>query len=79
MVAIFGVHGWRWEWARGVREIVLALDADPAGLQGWRELARQGVLRGKQIAFLPPEAYRGHKDVSEAWAAGVLTVGDWPA
>ena len=26
-VAIFGVNGWRWEWAQGVREIVLALDS----------------------------------------------------
>lgn len=39
----------------------------------------QGVLRGKRVAFLPPEAYGGHKDVNEAWVAGVLTVGNWPA
>src|SRR5262249_51957485 len=39
VVAIFGVQGWRWEWAREVRELVFALDADPAGQQQWRELA----------------------------------------
>jgi hypothetical protein len=39
VVAIFGVQGWRWAWARAV---------------------------------LPAAAYGGCKDVSEAWAAGVL-------
>lgn len=62
-----------------MREIVLAMDEDPAGLQGWHVLARQGVLRGKRVAFLPPEAYGGHKDLNEAWVAGVLSVGEWPA
>ena len=42
VVAIFGVHGWRWEW---VRELVFALDADRAGQQQWRQLARQAALR----------------------------------
>lgn len=36
-------------------------------MRRWRELARQTWLRGKQVAFLPPEAYGGHKDVNEAW------------
>jgi DNA primase len=31
VVAIFGVQGWRWDWAREVRELVFALDADAAG------------------------------------------------
>src|SRR5882762_1021493 len=26
VVAIFGVQGWRWDWAREVRELVFALD-----------------------------------------------------
>src|SRR5262245_30588269 len=77
-VALFGVHGWRWAWMRTVRDVVLALDADATGQQQWCTLARQAVLRGKQVAVLPPEAYGGHKDVNAAWAAGVLTVGDWP-
>ncbi len=77
-VATFGVDGWRWEWARDVRQLVLALDADEAGQRAWRELARHAVLRGKRVAFLPPEAYGGHKDASEAWAAGALRVGEWP-
>ncbi len=79
VVAIFGVQGWRWDWGREVRELVFALDADPAGQQQWRQLARQAALRGKQVAVLPPEAYGGQKDVSAAWAVGVLAVGAGPA
>jgi DNA primase len=75
VVAIFGVQGWRWEWAREVRELVFALDADPAGQQQWRQLARQAALRGKQVAVLPVAAYGGCKDVSDAWVTGVLAVG----
>jgi hypothetical protein len=75
VVAIFGVQGWRWDWVRAVRELVLALDADAAGQQQWRQLARQAALRGKRVAVLPTAAYGGCKDVSEAWATGVLTVG----
>ena len=78
VVAIFGVHGWRWEWVREVRELVFALDADAAGQQQWRQLARQAALRGKRVAVLPPEVYGGYKDVNEAWMAGVLTVGKRP-
>jgi len=79
VVAIFGVQGWRWDWVREVRELVFALDADPAGQQQWRQLARQAALRGKQVAVLPTAAYGGYKDVNEAWAAGVLAVGVGPA
>jgi DNA primase len=78
VVAIFGVQGWRWEWAREVRELVFALDADAAGQQQWRQLARQAALRGKQVRVLPTAAYGGYKDVNEAWAAGVLAVGTGP-
>jgi DNA primase len=79
VVAIFGVQGWRWEWAREVRELVFALDADAAGEQQWRSLARQAALRGKRVAVLPAAAYGGCKDISDAWATGVLTVGAGPA
>ena len=75
VVAIFGVQGWRWDWAREVRALVFALDADPAGQQQWRQLGRQEALRGKQVAVLSAAAYGGYKDVSAAWAAGVLAVG----
>jgi len=78
VVAIFGVQGWRWDWAREVRELVIALDADSAGQQQWRQLARQAALRGKQVAVLPATAYGGHKDVNEAWVAGTLAVDAWP-
>jgi len=73
-VAIFGMQGWRWAWSMDVRELVFALDADAAGEQPWQALARQAALRGKRVAVLEPEAYGGQKDVSVAWAAGVLTV-----
>jgi hypothetical protein len=77
VVAIFGVQGWRWDWAREVRELIIALDADSAGQQQWRQLARQAALRGKQVAVLPVAAYGGHKDVNEAWVAGTLAVHTW--
>jgi hypothetical protein len=78
VVAIFGVHGWRWGWAREVRELTFALDADAAGQHHWRNLARQAALRGKRVAVLPPAAYGGYKDVNEAWMAGALRIGAWP-
>jgi hypothetical protein len=84
-VAIFGVDGWRWEWAREIREIILCLDTDEAGQAAREELARQAAMRGKRVAYLPPEALGGHKDLSDAWAAGVLQLapsesisGIWP-
>jgi DNA primase len=79
VVAIFGVQGWRWDWAREVRELVFALDADAAGQQQWHQLARQAALRGKRVAVLPAAAYGGCKDVSDAWATGVLAVDAGPA
>jgi hypothetical protein len=79
VVALCGVQGWRWAWAREVRELVFALDADAAGQPQWRQLARQAALRGKRVAVLEPAAYGGYKDASEAWTAGVLAVGPGPA
>jgi hypothetical protein len=64
----------RWGWAREVRALVVALDADAAGQQQWRQLARQVALRGKHMAVLPAAAYGGHKDVNAAWVAGTLAV-----
>jgi Toprim-like len=78
VIAIFGVQGWRWDWAQEVRELVFALDTDAAGQQQWRQLARQAALRGKRVAVLPAGAYGGCKDVSEAWATGVLAVDAGP-
>jgi hypothetical protein len=79
VVASFGVQGWRWDWAREVRELVFALDADAAGQPQGRALARQAALRGKQVAGLPAAAYGGHKDASAAWAAGGLAMAGGPA
>lgn len=74
VVAIFGVNGWRWEWTRRIDRLVFALDSDETGQKSWRELARQARLRGKQVAFLPVEAYGGGKDVNEAWVSGALEI-----
>lgn len=77
VVAIFGVNGWRWEWATKTSELILALDADDAGSTGFRELAREARLRGKHVAYVGPEAYGGEKDASAAWNAGSLQLGEW--
>lgn len=72
VIAIFGVHGWRWEWMKSVQELVFALDTDQAGQAAWRQLGREGCYRGKRVGFLPAEAYGGGKDVNEAWRQGKL-------
>lgn len=79
MVALSGVQGGRWDWGRQVLELVLALDADAAGQQQGRVLARQAARRGKRVAGVPAAAYGGQKDASAAWAAGVLAVEVWSA
>lgn len=84
-VAIFGVEGIRWTWFRDVRRIIFALDADARGQEAWRELAREAVLRGKEVFYIPVEAYRGCKDLNEAWVKfrqldfGDLDLGDRPS
>ncbi len=72
VIAIFGVQGWRHDWASAVKRVVFALDADSSGQRAWRTLARQLSLRGKQVRVLPPEALGGAKDLNEAWIAGSL-------
>lgn len=72
-IAVFGVHGWRWDWLpRDVTHLVLALDADTAGQTAWRTLARNAGLRGKKVQYLNSVSYSSHKDVNEAWVAGQL-------
>jgi hypothetical protein len=72
-MALFGVQGWR--WARDVRELVVALDADAARQQQWRTLARQASAAGEARGGVTGGGVGGYKAVIEAWAAGVLTVG----
>jgi hypothetical protein len=73
VVAIFGMQGWRWDWFRKVRELVFALETDPAGQQQWRQLARQATLWGKRVAVLPaaPAKYEAEYTTSEThrWVA----------
>ncbi len=77
-LAIFGIDGWRWEWARDAGELILALDNDEPGRKAAGELARAARMRGKKIALLDAEAYAGAKDIAEAWAAGSFRMGAWP-
>jgi len=74
VVAIYGVEGWRWEWARDVRQLAFALDNDDRGKQKWKELAWSARLRGKTVIMVPPEAFGGCKDANEALVAGKLDV-----
>lgn len=75
VVAVFGVTGWRWGWAKDVRELLFALDTDETGSEKLRELAREAAHRGRRVAYLEPGAYGSEKDAAAAWAAGVLDVG----
>lgn len=77
VVAIFGVNGWRWEWATKTSELILALDADDTGATELRELAREARLRGKGVVYLELGAYGTEKDASAAWQAGELKLGEW--
>lgn len=74
--AIFGVAGLRWDWVQA-RRVVFALDQDQAG-QRWRELAVEGLMRGKEVFWLAPAIYGGYKDLNEKWVAtGRLEIGSW--
>lgn len=73
-VAIFGIDGWHWEWAQSLQTFYFAFDADAAGQLGWKRLARQCVLRGKKVWFIPPEVYGEQKDINAAHCAGTLQV-----
>jgi hypothetical protein len=77
VVAIFGVTGWRWDWARATRDLIFALDGDAGGQAAFHALAPAARLRGKRVAYVEPEAYGGTKDAAAAWAAGTLHLGDW--
>lgn len=78
-VAIFGTHGWRWEWLpEDVRRIVVATDADDGGQKTRREVGDGARLRGIEVAYLDTENYGGLNDPAAAYAAGTLAVGEWP-
>jgi hypothetical protein len=74
--AIFGVNGLRWPWVKA-QVVVFGFDQDGAG-EGWRDLAYQGTLLGKEVYFLPQETYANQKDLNAAWVAtGKLDIGEW--
>lgn len=73
--AVFGLDGLRWEWVKS-KQVIFAFDQDVAGSK-WKQLAKEGLLRGKDIWWLPPEAFGGHKDINEAFVAGTLNIGEF--
>ncbi len=78
-VAIYGTYGWRWDWVpKDVREIVIAADADEGGDKVRETIGTEARLRGIRVAYLDGENYGGEKDAAAAYAAGVLTVGEFP-
>jgi hypothetical protein len=58
VVALFGVQGWRWTWARNVRNIVLALDAAAYG--GAKDASAAGGVGRLAVEAQTPAA--GQKD-----------------
>lgn len=78
-VAIYAARDWRWHWfPEDVHRLVLAFDADETGVEAREKLAAEARLRGREVAYLDRESYGGHGDPAEAFAAGVLNVGEWP-
>jgi hypothetical protein len=76
-IAIFGTHGWRWDWISGdIQEIVIATDADEGGLLTRQEIGDAARLRGLRVSYLDSEDYGGRKDAAAAFEAGVLRVGE---
>ena len=51
----------------------------PLGSSSGTRVPRQATLRGKRVAVFPAAAYGGCKDISDAWATGVLAAGAGPA
>ncbi len=79
-LAIYGTYGWRWEWIpKDVRQIVIAADADEGGDKVRETIGTEARLRGIRVAYLDGESYGGEKDAAAAYAAGVLTIGEFPA
>ena len=78
-VAIYGTHGWRWDWIpRDVRRIVLATDADEGGEKAREKIGGEARMRGIEVAYLDAKSYGGEKDAAAARAKGVLRIGEWP-
>ena len=77
VVAIFGVHGWRWDWVREVRELVFALDADAAGQQQWRCLPAKPHCGGSRSWCWSRRRMGGVKMSMRRGSPGALAVNTW--
>jgi len=66
-LATFGARSWRWDWARSVDHLILALDRDSAGQEAENMLARGALTRGKKVSSLCWGSSDPSKDVNEWW------------
>ena len=73
-VALIGATLPRSGWWLETDQIVLALDRDETGRQQTPKLAQQLTNLGLKVKLLPEEAWRGAKDLAEAWQ---LHPGNW--
>lgn len=67
VVALFGVHSFKWDWFSNINRIVLCLDQDSAGFAQSRNLSFEGILRRKEVFCLERKIYCGQKDLAEAF------------
>ncbi|MBF0556145.1 MAG: toprim domain-containing protein [Nitrospirae bacterium] len=73
--AIFGKNNLRWDWVKS-KTVIFCFDNDIAG-DDWKKLAHEGILRGKNIYYLPKQLYKEYKDLNELWAAtGKIDIGN---
>ncbi len=71
-VAIFGLSGWRPEWAFGVHRLMIALDNDEPGRKAAFKLQRSIGSAIPNVRVLESKAYRDGKDLNEALLNGAL-------
>ncbi len=64
--AVFGVHGFNWDLVTA-QDVCFAFDPDVAG-EAWRDIAKDGLEKGKNIWWLDKETYAGFGDLNEVWA-----------
>lgn len=64
--AVFGVYGFNWDLV-DAQYICFCFDRDVAG-DKWKQIADEGLKRGKEIYWLDASTYEGFDDLNELWA-----------
>jgi DNA primase len=77
VVAVFGLDGFDFRWFAKQRKIIVALDHDEAGNRAWGKLALEAAYWGFSPVRLPKDVLGGLKDISDAWTAGLLNLGEF--